>query len=146
MTLTFRTLTYPGYNLPGQGRHATELVMAVVGPAGAIAWRMTTGVIPKTDTAYNSTVDHNLTDLYKVLFYPPNDMGVSAHSEMTVENCSDPDAIITNGCDFLDGRACVCTYQTGLKGSKLFPAFACEGFAGVEKILTTIYKEHYNEQ
>lgn len=147
MTLTFRTLTYPGYNLPGQGRHATELVMAVVGPAGAIAWRMTTGVTPKHPYGERpSTIDHNLTQLYNALFDPPGDMGVSAHSEMTIDNCAGDEYPVTENCDFLDGRACVCTYQTGLKGSELFPAFACEGFAGVEKILTTIYKEHYNEQ
>lgn len=72
-------------------------------------------------------------------------MGVSAHSEMTLENCTG-EHIITDGCDYLEGRACVCTYWTGSRDKELFTAFACEGFAGVERILTTIYKEHYNEE
>lgn len=141
--LTFRVLTYPGYNKSGSGRHATELVMAVVGPAGAITWRMTTGVTPKHEYGERpSTVDSNATKLYGVLFDAPSDMGVSAHSEMTIDNCSE-DHPITEGCEFLSGRACVCDYYTGLKGSELFPAFACEGFTGVERILTEIYEDHY---
>lgn len=73
-------------------------------------------------------------------------MGVSAHSEMTQENCADLNNVITDGCDYLSGRACVCTFWTGSKDKELMTAFACEGFAGVEKILTTIYKEQYNEE
>lgn len=72
-------------------------------------------------------------------------MGLSAHSEMTPENCAGGEYPVTDNCDYLEGRACVCTYWTGMKDKELMMAFACEGFAGVEKILTTIYKEHYNE-
>lgn len=71
-------------------------------------------------------------------------MGLSAHSEMTIENCSG-DSVITDDCDFLEGRACVCTYWTGSKDKELMMAFACEGYAGVERILTETYKEHYGE-
>lgn len=139
--LTFNVSTFKGYNNATSGRHPTELVMAVVGPAGAIVWRMATGVTPKGERN-TSTSEHTLTKLYNALFDPPYDMGVSAHSEMTVDNC-DGEFPITDNCEYLSGRACVCTYSTGLRGSSLFPAFACEGFAGVERILTLIYEEHY---
>lgn len=71
-------------------------------------------------------------------------MGISAHSEMTIENCAGGEFPVTDNCDYLSGRACVCTYWTGMKDKELMTAFACEGFAGVERILTQTYKEHYN--
>lgn len=139
--MKFSVSTFKGYNEPGNGRHATELVMAVVGEHGAIVWRMTTGVTPYSPvTGYNSGYEL----LYDVCLDRPGCVGLSAHSEMTMENTSEPDNVITENCEYLSGRACVCTMFTGMKGKELFKAFACEGFQGVEAILTREYKEHYN--
>ncbi len=71
-------------------------------------------------------------------------MGLYTHSEMTIENCAGSEYPITEDCEFLSGRACVCTYWTSMKDKELMLAFAREGFAGVERILTQTYKEHYH--
>ena len=136
--LKFDIRTMSGYNTKEHGQHPTEITMGVVGTSGAIVWRFSTGVTPSGPYGRPELLTGaNLRE--------PSAMGLSAHSEMTLANCAE-DNPITDGCEYLEGRACVCTYWTGMKDKELMMAFACEGFAGVEKILTTIYKEHYNEE
>lgn len=139
MDLKFDTRTMSGYNTKDHGQHPTEIAMSVTGPSGAMVWRYSTGVTPLGHYG-----DPEL--LYGVNLRPPSSMGLSAHSEMTIENCAGNEFAIAEDCEFLSGRACVCTYWTGMKDKELMMAFACEGYAGVEKILTQTYKEHYNEK
>lgn len=139
----FRILTYPGYNIAGQGQHSVELVMALIGSEGAMVWRLALGIAP--EGRYPSSSDHSRL-LYGVNFHTPTDMGLSAHTELTEKTMHEEDNTITSSCEFLEGRACVCDYSTGLAGKELLPAFACEGFAGVQKILETKYREHYGKE
>ena len=139
MVLKFDIRTMSGYNTKEHGQHPTEITMSVVGTSGAIVWRYSTGVTPSGP--YGRPEILTGTNLRE-----PSALGVSAHSEMTQENCADLNNVITDNCEYLEGRACVCTYWTGGRDKELMTAFACEGFAGVEKILTTVYKEHYNEE
>lgn len=138
----FRVTTYPGWNEPLKGQHSVELVMALYGTEGAMVWRLALGISPRG--TYPSR-DGNLSLLYGVNFGGITDMGLAAHSELTEKTALDDDATMSDVCEFLDGRACVCDYQTGLAGKDLFPAFACEGFKGVERILTERYVEHYGK-
>ncbi|QWY83497.1 hypothetical protein [Rhizobium phage RHph_X2_28B] len=141
----FRVRTYNGYNKEKYGQHPTELVFSVTGSEGAMVWRLSTGITPKTGP-YTSggSKERNLEALYNVNINGPTDMGLCAHSELNERTVHD-DSPISESCEFLEGRACVCDYQTGLAGKELFPAFACEGFDGVKKILEQKYREHYGK-
>lgn len=139
----FRITTYNGWNEQGKGQHSVELVMALIGSEGAMVWRLALGITPGGPYP---TQDHNLSGLYKVNFGSVCDMGLTAHSELTERTALDDDGVMSEHCEHLDGRACVCDYQTGLQGAVLFPAFACEGFDGVKRILTEKYVEHYGKE
>ena len=137
----FRILTYPGYNVAGNGQHGTELVMAVVGSRGALVWRLNTGIRP-----VGPYPSHNLDSvlLEGVNFSSPMSMGIAAHSELDTTTASEADYKIHDNCEFLGGRACVCDYQEYSTKEPMI-AFACEGFDGVRKVLERKYLEHYGE-
>jgi len=141
--MKFETRTYNGWN-DKDGRHPVELVMAVIGIEGAMVWRLALGIYP-TGPRYTHTSEHNITSIYKVLVGPPTDMGLTAHSELNGRTKHDTESPTNDSCEFLEGRACVCDYYTGLAGSRLLPAFACEGFDGVRKVLETEYAKHYGK-
>lgn len=135
---TFKVETFKGYNGPNTGQHPTELVFILRGDAGAVVWRMGTGVAP-TSEYYK----RNYEPLYGVNIFTPTGYGLYAHSELTIENSSGEDYTLSESCSFLDGRACACTMQTGMRDKEFFQAFACEGFAGIQKLLETVYTEEY---
>lgn len=140
----FRTLTYPGWNKPGIGQHSVELCFALIGEQGAIVWRLALGIAP-IGVYPTRGGSHNITALYNINTSEPCDMGLSAHSELNERTMHDDSLTGTDSCEFLQGRACVCDMYTGLAGAELMPAFACEGFDGVRKILERKYLEHYGE-
>lgn len=136
----FKITSTPGYNKT-HGQHPTELVFLLSGPHGVIQWRFSTGLSPlgnwpSADTYGPLCMDCNLS--------PPQGMGVASHSELTEANAHEEDYNITEGCEYLEGRTCVCDYSRAID-SDLTSAFACEGIPGVERILTKIYTEHYGE-
>lgn len=136
--MEFKVITFNGYNGPRDqmGQCSVELVFSVRGEAGAIVWRLATGITPKGPTP------NGYDFLYDVNLGRPSDMGLSFHAELTPETALDIEASLCEKCDYLEGRACVSTYLTGLAGKELFPAFACEGFDGVRKILEKKYGEY----
>lgn len=133
--------TYPGWNTK-EGRHSVELVMAIIGESGAMVWRLAIGLTP---IGHYSPRDSNVAFLYNVDPSGFCDMGIAAHSELTIENSSDSDNHITDNCEFLSGRACCCDYSTAIT-DKLAGVFACEGFVGVERELTKRYINHYGRE
>lgn len=132
--MTFAVTAFPGWNGPN-GQHCTELVFSWTGPKGAVVWRMTTGISPagQWGTA-DILTGTNLRE--------PSGMGFSFHEELTQENASAENYELNDKCEFLDGRACVCRYSTGMLDKQFFTAFACDGFDGVEQILSTKYHEY----
>lgn len=145
MTLKFETRTYPGYNTKQNGRHPTELVMAVIGDRGAMVWRMATGVTPIGYHTSSFDRSHSYT-LYHFEGSEPSDMGLCAHSELNERTMRDTESSVTASCEWFEGRACVCDFYTGLAGEELFPAFAAEGFDGVKRVLTRYYREYYGKE
>lgn len=140
--MKFDIRTYNGWNSK-DGRHSVELVMAVIGTEGAMVWRLALGITPLGH--FNYTTEPNITSLYNVYTSSPHDMGLAAHSELNERTMHDSESFVTDSCEFLEGRACVCDYHTGLAGSRLLPAFACEGFDGVRKVLEEEYTKHYGK-
>jgi len=72
----------------------------------------------------------------------PMGMGFVAHSELNERTAHEEDYTMNDSCEFLEGRPCVCDYQYSLD-NQFTQAFACEGFSGVERILTEHYVRHY---
>lgn len=138
----FRTGTYPGYNKPGKGQHGTEIYFALIGSEGAIVWRLNTGIAP-IGPYRSQDEDANL--LYGVNQSYPLSRGIAAHSELTSRTATAEDHMITDKCEFLSGRACVCDYQEYSTKEPMM-AFACEGFDGVRKVLEKKYREHYGKE
>jgi hypothetical protein len=137
----FNVTTLPGYNIAGRGQHSVELVMSLTGSKGVFVWRLALGIGPIGPYPSHNP-DYNI--MYGVNINPPCDMGLSAHSELSIENASEEDYRIHDSCEYLEGRACCCDYSQALTG--LMPVFACEGFSGVERVLRERYAEHYGEE
>lgn len=138
----FRIGTYPGYNEPGKGQHSTEIYCALIGSEGAIVWRLSTGIAP-IGPYRSQDEDANLLEGVNKSY--PNSMGIAAHSELTSRTAAAEDHMITDKCEFLSGRACVCDYQEFITKEPT-RAFACEGFDGVRKVLEKKYLEHYGKE
>lgn len=138
----FRTGTYPGYNKPDNGQHGTEIYFALIGSEGAMVWRLNTGIAPIGQ--YRSQDEHAPL-LEGVNKSYPRSTGIAAHSELTSRTATAEDYMITDKCEFLSGRACVCDYQTFISKEPMM-AFACEGFDGVRKVLEKKYLEHYGKE
>lgn len=139
--MRFDIRTYKGYNVKEHGQHSTELVLSVTGEEGAMVWRLSTGLGP---TGPWPSPDTSGPLLYGVNLSPPMGMGVAAHSELTPHNASEESYKISDSCEFLNGRACVCDYSKGLD-EDLMKAFACDGFEGAERRLTELYIDHYGK-
>lgn len=132
--------SFNGYN-DESGQHPTELCFAVSGRRGAVVWRLNTGLAPAGH--WPSRFADGLL-LYKCNVSYPSTMGVTAHSELDENTVHAENYDMSEECEFLDGRACVCTYSRHLT-SDFTSTFACEGIPGVERLLTEIYTEHYGE-
>jgi hypothetical protein len=138
--MTFTVTTFPGWNTPN-GQHSVELVMALKGAKGAMVWRLALGISP---IGYWPSVDTSGPSLYRVNLSSPYDMGLTAHSELSLDNASEEDYKISETCEYLEGRACCCDYQQFITG--LMSILAAEGFAGIERELRKRYAEHYGEE
>jgi hypothetical protein len=139
--MKFAVTTYPGWNEAGKGQHSTELVCSVTGTEGAMVWRLSTGMIPAGPYPSNDKYSNLLEKVNKTF---PSSMGLAAHSELSMKNASTSNYSITDSCEFLEGRACVCDLSRNLT-SDFTQAFACEGFEGVRKLLETEYIAHYGK-
>jgi len=119
----------PGYDhrhnpeMKQYGQHPATLTIAVRGEHGAFVCDITTGW---------NCFDEARTD---------GSIYVASHEEISVKNGSEDS--ISDNCSYLDGRACVCTYSTGLKFRTQH--ISRLGFDGVAEELEKLYLEHFGE-
>lgn len=130
-----------GYNDKNFGQHGVSMFFFIRGSKGAVVWEFNTGVSP---SGWYPSADENSNLLQGVNISFPRTSGVSAHSELTLDTATEDESGMSPDCQFLEGRACVCT-MSSFTDKSVIQRFACEGLPGVAEELKTIYEKTYGE-